>query len=205
MLGLPIAGGRERWFGLAQAYAERYPAVELELREALSEHLQRQVLAREIDGALALAPSRLPSLTYTHVHDEPLSVVVAREPSAGRPRADRPRGSRRAPHHAARPVGRQRSATTGAIRALFEATESAPVFVETPEVYPRQRRRAEDYLGLSGRHDFPAGVVRVALVPPVTLPFEFVQRAGATQLGGARVRAVRLGVSGRAPRHVTSA
>src|SRR5436309_1281836 len=59
VLGIPLAGGRERWFGLTQAFRDRFPAVEIEMREALSEQLQRQVFERELDGALVLAPNRL--------------------------------------------------------------------------------------------------------------------------------------------------
>src|SRR4051812_25588104 len=85
LLGLPLAGGRQRWFGLTQAFAERYPAVDVDGREALSEQLQRQVLEHELDGALALAPNRLDGLTYTHVWDERLAVFMhARHPLAGR-------------------------------------------------------------------------------------------------------------------------
>ena len=44
------------------------------MRQALSEQLQRQVQERELDGAIALAPNRLPGLLYTHVMDETVSV-----------------------------------------------------------------------------------------------------------------------------------
>src|SRR5690242_11389264 len=74
LLGIPLAGGRERWFVMTQAFRDRFPAVEIEMREALSEQLQRQVLERELDGALVLAPNRLDGLVYTHVVDERLAV-----------------------------------------------------------------------------------------------------------------------------------
>ena len=76
MLGLPLAGKRDRWFDLVQAFMRRYPEVEVHPRIALTEELQDQVLAGELDGAIGLAPARRPSLTYTHLHEEPLSVFL---------------------------------------------------------------------------------------------------------------------------------
>jgi hypothetical protein len=34
VLGIPLAGGRRRWFALTQAFVDRFPAVEVEMREA---------------------------------------------------------------------------------------------------------------------------------------------------------------------------
>ena len=78
---------RERWFGLVQAYAERYPAVEVRAargddRAAAGPAAGRR--ARRRDRVRARAAS--PGLTYTHVHDETLSVCAARRASARRPR-----------------------------------------------------------------------------------------------------------------------
>ena len=42
----------------------------------MTEELQDEVLAGELDGAIGLAPARRPSLTYTHLHEEPLSVFL---------------------------------------------------------------------------------------------------------------------------------
>src|SRR4051794_16380320 len=63
-LGLPMAGGQDRWFALVQAFMRRYPAVEVKPRVALTEQLQDQLLAGELDGALGLVPSRIAGLTY---------------------------------------------------------------------------------------------------------------------------------------------
>ena len=59
-LGLPMAGRRDDWYGVCQAFTERYPEVEVEVRQALSENLQRQVVAGELDAALTLAPGPAP-------------------------------------------------------------------------------------------------------------------------------------------------
>ena len=78
-VGLPLAGGQERWFALVKAYAQRYPAVDVQARQAMTEQLQDQVLAGELDGAIGFVPSRLAGLTYTHLYDEPLSVWLHSE------------------------------------------------------------------------------------------------------------------------------
>src|SRR4051812_45225177 len=78
-LGLPLAGGQDRWFALVQAYMRRYPAVTVRPRVAMTEQLQDDLLAGELDGVLGLAPARIPGLTYTHVHDEPLAVWLHAE------------------------------------------------------------------------------------------------------------------------------
>jgi DNA-binding transcriptional LysR family regulator len=177
-LGLPLAGGRERWFDLVQAYMDRYPAVEVRVREAMTEQLQDQVLAGELDAALGFVPSRIPSLTYTHVHDEPLSVWMHSEhPLATREQLELADldGVRVTLVGGA---GAERSGYNAAVRALFAAAGVAPEFVATNELFPARAGHEPDYLGLSGRHDFPPQVVRVTLVPALSLPFEFVQRAG---------------------------
>ena len=180
-LGLPLAGGRERWFGLVQAYMQRYPAVEVQARQAMTEQLLDQVVAGELDGALGFAPSRLPSLTYTHVHDEPLSVWLhADHPLAGRSQLeltdlDGVRVTIVGGH------GAQRSGYNAAVRALFADAGAEPELVATDELFPARAGHDPGYLGISGRHDFPPEVTRVPLVPPRSPPFEFVQRAGGSR------------------------
>jgi DNA-binding transcriptional LysR family regulator len=177
-LGLPLAGGQERWFSLVQAYMRRYPAVDVRPRMALTEELQDQLAAGELDGALGLAPSRIAALTYTHVHDEPLSVWLhAEHPLAGRPELaiadlDGVRVTLVGPR------GTGRSGYDAAVRALFAEAGVEPEFVVTEELFPVLAGHGPDYLGISGPHDFPPEVVRVPLVPPRTLPFEFIQRTG---------------------------
>jgi DNA-binding transcriptional LysR family regulator len=180
-LGLPLAGGRERWFGLVEAYHARYPAVDVSVREAMTEPLLDQLLAGELDGALGLAPSRIPSLTYTHVHDEPLSVWLhSAHPLAGRPELELSDlegvrvtlvGGR----------GAERSGYNAAVRNLFAAAGVRPEFAGTEHLFPARAGIEPDYLGISGRHDFPPDVVRVPLAGALTLPYEFVQRAGAAR------------------------
>jgi DNA-binding transcriptional LysR family regulator len=180
-LGLPLAGGQERWFDLVQGYMERNPAVEVKPRLALTEQLQDQLLAGELDGVLGLTPSRVPGLVYTHVFDEPLSVWLHRDhPLAVRSQLE-------LADLAGVPVtlvggsGAGRSGYNAAVRALFAEAEVAPEFVATDELYPARAGHGAGYLGISGAHDFPPEVIRVPLVPPRTLPFEFVQRAGVSR------------------------
>lgn len=177
VLGHPVAGGRRRWFDLTQAFVDRYPAVEVEVREALSGQLQHQVLARELDGALALIPERLNGLTYTQVCDAPLSVWLNRDHVLARRRE-----LRLADLDGEEVVLLGGAATRGsgfnaAIRGLFEETELRPRFAETLEVYPPSAALTERSLSISVQVDFPEGVISVPLVPRRTLPFVFVQRA----------------------------
>jgi DNA-binding transcriptional LysR family regulator len=186
VLGIPLAGGRQRWFDLTQGFVDRFPAVEVEMREALSEQLQRQVLERELDGALVLAPNRLDGLTYTRLVDERLAVWMHHShPLAARSELtlvdlDGVKvtllGGR---------VGRA-SGYNRAIRGLFAGTGIEPRIEETLQVYPPSAGLEPDYLSVTVPVDYPEGVVRVPLVPPRTLAFEFVQR---TETNRAAIRA----------------
>jgi DNA-binding transcriptional LysR family regulator len=179
-LGLPLAGGRDRLYALAQAYVERYPAVEVESREAISEHLQRQVLAGDLDAALGVAPSRLPALTYEHLHDEPVWVWMAR----GHPLAERDEiGLADLGGQALTLLGGplRQAGYNRAVRSLFAGTGVEPLFVETLEMNPARAGHSPGYLGLSIRMDFAADVVARPLVPARTFPLELVHRADASQ------------------------
>ena len=177
-IGLSLAGGRDRWAALVQAFAERYPDVDVEVHTALSEPLQRQVLAGDLDVALVLSPTQLPGLAYAHVHDEPLSIWV---------HADHPLATRRQlaledldGHRIGLIRGEDQAPGFNlAIRELFEGTDIHPRFEETREVFPARAVRSPDFLALSVPLDFAAEVVRVPLVPERTLPFDVAQRVDA--------------------------
>ena len=176
VLGIPLAGGRARWFTLTQAFRDRFPAVEIEMREALSEQLQRQVLERELDGALVLAPNRVDGLRYTHVVDERLAVWLHHShPLAARSELGLADLHGQKVTLLGGPVGRA-SGYNSAIRRLFTGAGVEPLIVETLQVYPPSAGLEPDYLGVTVPVDYPDGVVSVPLVPPETLPFEFVQR-----------------------------
>jgi DNA-binding transcriptional LysR family regulator len=177
VLGIPLAGGRERWFALTQAFVDRFPAVEIEMREALSEQLQRQVLDRELDGALVLAPNRLEGLRYTHAVDERLAVWLHRShPLAARSELTLADLHDQTVTLLGGPVGRASGYNT-AIRGLFAGAGFEPLVEETLQVYPPSAGLEPHYLSVTVPVDYPEGVVSVPLVPPRTLPFEFVQRA----------------------------
>jgi DNA-binding transcriptional LysR family regulator len=180
-LGLPLAGGQERWFELVQAYMHRYPAVEVRPRMAMTEQLQDQLVAGELDGVLGVAPSRRASLTYTHVHDERVSVWMHSDhPLADRPELDLAELDGVRLTLVGGPAA-ERSGFNAAVRAFFEGTGVQPEFVATDEAFPARAGHDPDYLGISGRLDFPPQVIGVPLMPPRTLPFEFVQHAGASR------------------------
>jgi DNA-binding transcriptional LysR family regulator len=177
VLGLPLAGGRQRWVTLTQAFAERFPAIEVEYRESLSEQLQREVQRRELDGCFALSPRRLAGLSYTHVLDDRLSVWTHRDhPLAGRAELTLADLDGQELTLLGGAVGR-RSGFNDAIRALFAGMGVHPRFEETLQVFPPRAGMASTYLSVSVPVDFPDDVSRIPLVPERTLPFEFVQRA----------------------------
>ncbi len=180
-VGLPLAGGQERWYGLVQAFARRYPEVDLRPRQAMTEELQDQLLAGELDCVLGFVPSRRAGLTYTHVHDEPLAVTL----HGDHPLADRPQLTLEELAGVRLTLVGGRSARgsgyNAALRELFAAAGVRPEFVETDEALPARAGHAPDYLGVGPWNDFPPEVTRVPLVPPRTMPFEVVQRAGATR------------------------
>jgi DNA-binding transcriptional LysR family regulator len=177
VLGLPLAGGRERWFALTQAFVDAFPAVEVELRAAFSEQLQRQVQARELDGALALAPNRLPGLTYTHVFNDRVWVWAHHDhPLAGRSQLTLADLGGQTILLLGGPAGRS-SGFNRAVRALFDGSGVDALFAETPQLYPPQAALDVRYLSVTVPVDFPEGVLRIPLVPHRTMPFYFVQRA----------------------------
>jgi DNA-binding transcriptional LysR family regulator len=177
VLGIPLAGGRERWFALTQAFRDRFPAVEIEMREALSEQLQRQVLDRELDGALVLAPNHLEGLRYTHAVDERLAVWLHHShPLAARSELALGDLHGQKITLLGGPAGRA-SGYNKAIRGLFAGAGIEPLIEETLQVYPPSAGLEPDYLSVTVLLDYPQGVISVPLVPPRTLPFEFVRRA----------------------------
>jgi len=180
-VGLPLAGGQERWFGLVQAYSDRYPAVDVRPRQAMTEQLQDQLLAGELDGAIGFAPARRSGLTYTHVVDETLSITMHGDhPLADRVQIDLAdlEGVRLTLVGGS---GAERSGYNVAVRDLFADAGVRPDFVLTDEAYPVRAGRSPDYLGISPRNDFPREVISVPLVPPCRLPFEFIARAGSSR------------------------
>lgn len=180
-IGLPLAGSQEQWFGLVQAFMQRYPAVTVRPRQAMTEQLQDELLGGELDGVLGLAPSRRQSLTYTHVFDETVSVWL----HAGHPLASQSQlalgdldGVR------VTLIGGDRAERVGfnaAVRALFADAGAAPEFVGTQELFPARAGHDPEFAAVSGELDYPPEVERVPLVPSCTLPFEFVQRGGVSR------------------------
>jgi DNA-binding transcriptional LysR family regulator len=185
VLGVSLAD-HDEWFALAEAFGERHVAVELEVHSALSEPLQRQVVAGELDAAIVLEPNRLPGLTYQLVREAPLSVWAHPEhPLAGREALTLQdlQGVR------VLLVGGAGGRTSGfntTVRRLFAEAGVEPEFAEAPDLLPMNALRTPDALSISVPTGFPDGVVRVPLLPPATMSFQVVHR---TDAGTAAVRA----------------
>jgi LysR substrate binding domain len=133
---------------------------------------------RDRCGMLApVAPNPLPGLTYTHVMDDRLSVYLHRSHRlAGRPELSLSDLDGETISLLGGPAGRN-SGFNNAIQALFEGSGAEPRFAETEQVFPPEAASEENHVSVSVPVDYPDGaVVSVPLVPPRTLPFEFVQR-----------------------------
>jgi DNA-binding transcriptional LysR family regulator len=197
-VGVSIAGHREHWFELGEAFTARYPHVQVEIHTALSELLQRQVISGELDVAIVLEPNRLPGLSYQLVRAESLSVWM----HAAHPLVDRAELTLADLDGVAVTVmGGSAGSASGfnaRIRELFADAGGTPVFVEAPTLVPLNAMRAPEALTVSIDVGYPDEVARVQLVPPASMHYDVVHR---TDVGTAAVRAF----AAFAARHAASA
>jgi DNA-binding transcriptional LysR family regulator len=197
-VGVAIAGHRDHWFELGEAFSARYPRVEVEIHAALSELLQRQVLGGELDVAIVLEPNRLTGLTYQQVRAESLRVWM----HAAHPLADRAELTLADLDGVAVTVmggsaGRA-SGFNARIRELFADADVTPVYVESSNFVPLNAMRAPDALTVSIDVGYPDEVVCVQLVPAASMHYDVVYR---TDVGTPAVRAF----AAFAARHALSA
>jgi DNA-binding transcriptional LysR family regulator len=147
-VGVSIAGHRDHWFDLGEGFTARYPRVDVEIHTALSELLQRQVVAGGLDVAIVLEPNRLPGLRYQHVRTEPLLVWM----HAAHPLADRAELSAAdLGGVAVTLMGGSAGRTSGfnaRIRQLFADAGVTPAYAEAPNVVPSNAMRVPDALTL---------------------------------------------------------
>jgi DNA-binding transcriptional LysR family regulator len=177
IVGVTLAAHREHWFGLAEAFARRHERVDVELRTALSEVLQRQLVAGELDVAILLEPTRLPGLVYELVREEAVSVWAHRDHRlAGRDEltiADLDGVT-------VTLVGGAGGATSGFnawVRELFAGTGVHPHFVESGDPLPFTALRTAGSLSLSVPVGFPEHVVQLPLRPRRTMHYLVAHRA----------------------------
>jgi len=177
VVGIALAGHREHWFGLAETFARRHEAVDVELRTALSELLQRQLVASELDVAILLEPARLPGLTYELVREEPLSAWAHRDhPLAGRGELTLADLEGVAVTLLGGAGGRA-SGFNAAIRGLFGAVGVTPRYVEALDPLPFEALRTSSSLALSVPVGFPDDVVRLPLRPEPAMRYQVAHRA----------------------------
>lgn len=197
-VGVSIAGHRDHWFELAEAFTVRHPRVEVEIHTALSELLQRKVVGGELDVAIVLEPNRLPGLSYQEVRAEPLFVWMHPEhPLAGAAEvtlADLAGVE-------VTIMGGSRGKASGfnaRIRELFADARVTPIYVETSNLVPLNALRTPGALTVSIDVGYPDEVARVRLVPAQSMCYAVVHR---TDVGTAAVRAF----AAFAARHAASA
>jgi DNA-binding transcriptional LysR family regulator len=186
VLGLTLAGDREHWFGLAEAFTKSHPAVEVELRTALSELLQRQIVTGELDVAIVLEPTRLPGLSYQLVREEPLAVWMHPEHPLAAPGELTLQELEGVRVVLVGGAGGRGSGFNATVRRLFADAGVTPVFDEVHDLLPMNALRTPDSLSISVPTGFPEGVVRRELVPRATMAYQVVHR---TDAGTAAVRA----------------
>lgn len=197
-VGVAIAGHRDHWFELGEAFTARYPRVEVEIHAALSELLQRQVLAGELDVAIVLEPNRLTGLSYQQVRAESLLVWMhAAHPLANRAELRLADLDGVAVTVMGGSAGRA-SGFNARIRELFADADVTPVYVESSNLVPLNAMRAPDALTVSIDVGYPDEVARVQLVPAASMHYDVVYR---TDVGTAAVRAF----AAFAARHALSA
>jgi DNA-binding transcriptional LysR family regulator len=176
VVGVSLAGHREHWFGLAEAFSRRHDAVDVELRAALSEVLQRQLAAGELDVAIVLEPVRLAGIGYALVREEPLSVWAHRD----HPLADRGALTLADLDGVAVTLlggaGGRASGFNATIRGLFADAGVQPRFLEPSEPLPYRALRTAGALSLSVPVGFPDDVVRLPLRPERTMRYLVAHR-----------------------------
>ncbi|MDP0495799.1 MAG: LysR family transcriptional regulator [Verrucomicrobiota bacterium JB024] len=84
-LGLPVLGSSILFAPLVAEYRQRYPGIEIELREQGSRHLEEQVRGGDIEMGATLAPAP-DELNWLEVANEPLVALLP----AGHPLSERP-------------------------------------------------------------------------------------------------------------------
>jgi DNA-binding transcriptional LysR family regulator len=151
--------------------------VDVGLHTALSEVLQRRLVAGELDVAIVLEPVRLPGLSYALVREEPLSVWAHRDHAL----ADR--GALTLADLDGVEVtllggaGGRTSGFNARVRGLFADAGVEPVFVEPSEPVPFNSLRTASSLSLSVPVGFPDDVVRLRLLPERTMRYLVAHRA----------------------------
>jgi DNA-binding transcriptional LysR family regulator len=177
-LGLSVAGLDRHWYGLAEAFADRHRRVDVEIHSALSELLQRQMLAGGLDIAIALEPSRHAGLHYEVVREDPvLAWMHADHPLTGRAQVTPAEVAAHPVTLVGGPAGRG-SGFNAAVRRIFAEAGCQPEYREPRDVIPFTaiHDRSAVLLSVCGYADQVRGV---SLAGDHTMRYELVHRVGA--------------------------
>jgi DNA-binding transcriptional LysR family regulator len=187
LLGLSVAGLGQHWSGLAEAFAADHPRIDVEIHSALSELLQRQVLAGGLDVAIVLEPSRCAGLSYAVLREEPvLAWMHPEHPLTGRAQVT-------PAEVAAYPVtlvggsaGRG-SGFNATVRRIFADAGCTPDYRQPPDPIPFTAIHDRDAVLVSvcGYADEVRGV---PLAGDHTMRYQLIHQAGAA---GVAVRAFK--------------
>lgn len=186
-LGLSVAGLDRHWYDLADAFAERHRRVDVEIHSALSELLQRQVLAGGLDVAIVLEPSRQVGLHYEVLREDPvLAWMHAEHPLSGQAQVTPAEIAVHPVTLVGGPAGRG-SGFNAAVRRIFADAGCAPEYREPLDLIPFTaiHDRGAVLLSVCGYADEVRGV---PLAGDQTMRYELVHRVGAAS---AAVRAFK--------------
>lgn len=176
-LGLSVAGHRDRWYELAAAFSARHPAVDVEVHSALSELLQRRVVAGELDVAVVLEPSRRSGLAYELLGEETVFAWTHPDhPLARREEVELEEVSAHPVQLVGGAAGRG-SGFNAAVRRLFADAGCNPEYRTPPDLIPLHAPRDRASVAVSVDVGYPPGVRRIRLMGEHRMRYEVVRRA----------------------------
>jgi DNA-binding transcriptional LysR family regulator len=179
-VGLSVAGHRDHWYALAAAFTERYPGVDVEARSALSELLQRQVLAGELDVAIVLEPSRRSGLRYERLREDP--VYAWAHPDHPLAAHDEVTVEQVATHTVTLVGGAagRASGFNAAVRRIFTDAGCVPEYREPPDLIPIIAPRKPESVSVSVDVGYAPDVRRLRLTGDHVMRYEAVRRDEST-------------------------
>lgn len=186
VLGLTVAGHAEHWYELATAFTEQHPLVDVEIHSALSELLQRQVLAGELDVAVVLEPSRRTGVRYEVLREE--QVFAWTHPDHPLASDEEVTVSEVAEYPVILVGGTagRGSGFNAAVRRIFAEAGCDPEYVQPPDLIPSNAVRGPNDVALSVDVGFASDVRRLRLAGDHRMRYEIVHREDA---GTAAIRA----------------
>jgi DNA-binding transcriptional LysR family regulator len=178
LLGLSVAGFDQHWHDLATAFADNHRGIDVEIHSALSELLQRQVLAGALDVAIVLEPTHHAGLRYEVLREDPvLAWMHAEHLLTGRPHVTPAEVATHPVTLVGGPAGRG-SGFNAAVRRIFADAGCTPEFREPLDPIPFTAIHDPGAVLLSVC-GYAGQVAGIPLTGDHTMSYELVRRAAA--------------------------